>query len=324
MTLGSLSEAERTYIEKDLLKPSLMAFRLGAMLAAEGVFEPTDKEWMGEWAGFEWLSQNLGRFSIEDYEGAADLSPKYTSKTGSGIALAGRLVLGPAEISAAQSNMYGIKKGLEEIVQMQLFDFRKQIEGIMSSGDASQFQAVGDPLAKSTGSAVFTGMLNGTNGTSLTTISGGVGDNVATNGYFMKTCNTIEKALLQAGIDSTIVHLFSDTDTWQVLRDSKHATSGEYEYQQIKDSFPKWTWDVEDYLLEKGAETTHRIWAVSPRDAQGQKKASYKISKQLHIIPAYNGGVDKNGKYTWLLGWKGGPMIRDAKTVLRTGSLTIA
>ena len=324
MTLASLNEIEKTYIETELLKPAWEPFVMGNILKAEGVFEPAD-EWLGNWAGFVWESNNDAAISFDDYENSTDVSPSYTSKTGSGFALSGRIIMSPAQLAWCRRSPYGVKKGLEEIIGQQMADFRKQIEGVICCGDASQFGDTSKPNWKSTGSSVFPGVVNGTSGTHMTTISGGVGDNVATNGYFMKTFNLAEKTWAAAGIDTKVAHVIMDLDTMQVFRDSKHASSGAYELQEVKESFPNWSIDYEDYILEKGAETTHRMVFVQPRDNMGQKKLKYKISKDLHIVPALGGGLDlKTAKFGWFVGWKGGPLVLDPKCTLRTGSLTIA
>lgn len=324
MTLASLTEAERTIIEQEVAKPALQPYRLQSILSAEGVFEPTDREWLGEFAGFAWETQNQGSISFDDYENAYDMSPLYTSKTGTGFALVGRLVMSPAQLSYARQNIYGIQKGIQEIIDMQLFDFRKQIEGVVANGDTSRYQRVGDPNCRSTGNTAYPGVLNGNNGTHLTVISAGIDndDDVATNGDFMATFNKVEKTMNEAGIRTDVVHCIMDLGTMQKLRNSRHSTSGIYEMEDIKNSFPKWTLDVEDHVLEYAAETTHRMFFIQPRSGEGQKLLKYKISKELHVVQCYGGGMDKNGKYMWLLGWKGGPLVLNEHCVVKTGSLT--
>jgi hypothetical protein len=321
--LGSLTEMERTYIEKTIVDPAEQPFVIGSILKTRAVFEPVD-EWLGDWAGFAWEKSNEANISFDDYENAQELSPSWVTKTGSGFALSGKIVMSPTQLSYCRRQAYGVNVGFDEIIGHQLKDFQRQIEAVYACGDASQLGDTSKPNWKSTGSSVFPGLVNGTSGTHMTTIVGGRANSVNTNGDFMKTFNAAEKAFQNGGIDTKNVNVVMDLDTMHVFKDSRHSTSGAYELPEVKASFPSWSIDVDNYILEKGAESTHRMVFIQPFDNGSQKKLKYKVARELHVQPVGGGTIQSSGKFEWFIGWKGGPLALDALCVLRTGSLTIA
>lgn len=321
-------EFERKYIENSIANAPAAPLEVTRAVSQKGIVQNI-KEWADMGEAYVWQTQNLGRMGFKDYENAKGLDPKWTSKTVTLMTLSGKLSIRTSELAQARDNMLGVKKGLQEIISTQLQDFKRQIEGMVINGDASRYQASGDPKGKTNGYSQYPGLFNGTDGTHLTVIAGGTGanNNMAANGAYYDTIVTAIATAGPEGIDTSVGDMFLDWPTACKLQKSRNAY-GIQEIDMIHRDFPGINIWATDAILEKESDDVysdmHKICFLFPFAADGTPMVKYYISKALHVQPLWGGGLTDSGCYEWMIGYKGGVIAKNEHASLITGDLTIA
>lgn len=322
-----LLEFERKYIENYIAAAPQAPLEVTGAVSQEGIVQ-TIKEWADMADASIFQSQNLGRMGFKDYENAKGLEPKWTSKSVTLMTVSGKLSLRPSELAQARENMLGVKKGLQEIMAAQLIDMKRQIDGMVANGDASRYQAIGDPLGKARTASVYPGLFNGTDGTHLTVIAGGTGadNNMTANGDYYDTIALAVSTAGPQGINVKIGDVFIDWPTAKKLQMSRNAY-GIQELDMIHKDFPGLNIWVTDAILEKESDDVysdmHKMCFLFPFSGDGTPLTKYYVSKALHVQPLYAGGLGPGGAYEWLVGYKGGVLSKTAYNSIVTGALTI-
>lgn len=319
----TLTDFEKTFIETQLAMPANQAYEVQRILGQENIMRSRN-DWKDRIEAWVWDKSNQGMMGFRDFENASEATSSYTNKSTTALSLSQFLVLRASDLEQARSMQIPVDIGLQAQLSVQLNNFARQIEGMICCGDTSQYARADDPFAKSTGSTVYPGLLNGTDGTHLTLVKGGTGGDNGMKEYgdFIDTFSLAKATMAVEGIDTSRVHAIMDSATADALR--KHrSTSGVQEIAVVQEMFPTWTLSEENHILEKGATSTNRLYFIAPYDNLGQPLIEYHVTKPMAVEPLYGGTLTPTG-FQWVMYWKGAALAKNAHCVIKSESLNLA
>ncbi|MEX2758113.1 MAG: hypothetical protein Q6365_022250 [Candidatus Sigynarchaeota archaeon] len=325
----SISQFQQTAIEK------WVALQAGArpttwdIMMQTGIAENV-KEWANDASAFVYNWDTPGWVSFQDYENAKEVSKVPVEKTAKMFALGAKIVMGPAELAHVQSNELGIQVGFASMQSSILADLKRQINSVIANGNTARYGAKDDPSMKDRGSNTFPGVYNGTANTDYVTISMGTDNdnNISAYGDLQDSyANALDA--VYGHVDDRRCFCVMDPPTFAAVAKLRHATSGKSELAAFKEAYPNVQIDIDESILERESDAVysdmHKIAFVFPFDTNGEGLLKLKVSKDLHVQPVGGGTIQPDGKFHWLLGWKGGVLKKSAyAVVVPSANLTIA
>jgi len=283
----------------------------------------TYNNWKSDYSEFMFSLPENGFLGLGGAENSGDIGSDISEKTATLLTVAGRLHLSRAQVAQMQQSSLGVNISPEDFIANQMHGLLRQIEGVLACGQAGRYNRDDDPLKKDTTDSDYTikGLLFDSN---VQTIAGGTGedDDVTAFGDFYDTMVKIQETMVDGGVDTTNVFVFMDTSTMSTMLKSKSTNI--WEVDQIKKSFPGWTFLVNNHLLATNLTSNHYIWAIAPKDTLGAPTFRVVETYPLSATPVGGGTLQSNDMYEWIVAWKGGVVVRNGYGIVKTGALTIA
>lgn len=318
--MTDIIELMRTKFVEYIKEVADAPFVVSKILSQEGLVEEHNDWGFGNLEQLVQSAQNLGFMGINDFENAKEVFPKWTSKTGKALSLTGKLVMTKSQLAMISHSPLGIKLGFQGVISMQMADFKRQLEGMVCSGDASRYFATGDPLAKTAGNSVVLGALNGVNGTGATTYAAGTGadNNCKDYGDFLDSMVTVMTDASQY-VDITRGHVIMDPTTYGNL--GKHRSAMDIpELKTIKEQYPGFTFHSTPHFLQNNDTTSNYFIVMFPWDNNGYPLIKLHKMKELEVEAVCGGALTPDLNYQWAIGGKQGVLVLDQHAVYRNAA----
>jgi hypothetical protein len=259
---------------------------------------------------WKWEQMQPGQIAASLQE-APRQTPRITELTGPLMYLATKLVFPLQQVDAWRNNKYlAAEQLIPAALRQAMLPLTNQVDQFLWFG-----MDMKDPLSwdRLTGGGKFTGLLNGFT-TFVAPAAGGDSD-LGDKGDLRNTYVTARNALVTAGYDTGPYYVLSDYTTKTAFEQNNHlytsgtkpyssygAFMGEYKYKQG---------EVADWInsinAHPGSSSSKNTWALTQPylSQQGKRlEPNYLLymGYNYKMWPLYNGGLNGNGEYEFLVG----------------------
>ena len=255
-----------------------------------------------------------------DFHTLPDSAAKFTPQTTDICRIGAKLRVPKTHLDAYASNNQ-INVGLQDLLNVQLGAFTKQIDGFLAYGDAMPSSRTGDVAV---GQGKYTGLFN-----TPTAVSAGDGedDNMSAAADYISTHNKFAKLLEDADHGAEKYFMISDNQTYRKSAQGNHlltthAFNSEQAYMLNHPEIADWI---------QGPNITNndgdsRILLTNPVYAKGptleQTMFNYRMleSYPVEVLPLYGGYLSGNVAYEFAVIWAGAFEMVNSDSVKVSGA----